>query len=666
MRMRSVRWSRSTGANLLLVALLGSTSALAIDAKTAGQDAGRAVLRTFGTRDALNRNISQPMTNPATPLKTIDGATSFPANLTAPSSAKFLELLIQPAGTGDLQQVLISQDFDTDGAIDNVHVVPNLVSGVCANGFISCAAGTWNNCLPFRWTSDAAGRITEAPAGITDLGGCYCINSSCGSNLVWMNSSIVLKDLGGGIVNAVHDSNPDFTITSVATDLTTISYYGQATGKAATAAGSVAALAGSPAITTLTGYYRNWPQLSAGRDAAALSQASDPTSLYYLVANSGAARQAQGKLATCVIDRVGQISTTVTPYTDSGTGSICTDHLLFIRIRKVEESRFRLQILDTAPVGLLFPHNNCWAQPADPDGWHSIKDIVLPAPDSAQLGKVMAATFNLKNITGIGCFAGVGSVDGIINGFGTAIQTSLMCPAKDAQLPSYDWDSYFEYKVDQYTEAVDDRCNLLANNPDCRLKDEEIDGVLAYQNFNPTGLTPLPSCRAFIGQVGTNTICRDWWRKRRTYVCNSQQFDFSAVGKRYGQVTTTTADSGGSLDFQDLRLGANGWEQVHGSLSLPQRDPVATCEPACKTRLAKNDTQVTTTGTVTDVRVPSQSYDIFYRSCVDNVCPAEAGEEILKDCQCLNEFVEAGATIQALRLAGKDSICSSNQKKPMQ
>ncbi len=650
----------------MAVMLGNATMAQALDARTAGQDAGRAVLRTFGTRDALNRNLSQPMTDPAVSLKTIDGVTSFQANLTAPSSAKFLELLIQPSGTGDLQQVLISQDLNTDGAIDNVHVVPNLVSGVCANGYISCNAGTWDNCLPFRWTSDAAGRITEAPAAITDLGGCYCINSSCGSNLVWMNSGIVLKDLGGGIVNAVHDSNPDFTITSVATDLTTISYFGQVTGKAATAANSVAALTGSPAIATLSGYYRNWPLLSAGRDTAALSQANDPTSLYYFVANSGAARQAQGKLTTCVIDRVGQIATTVTPYTDSGTGSICTDHFLYMRIRQVTDSLYRLQILDTSPLGLIFPHNNCVWQSADPDGWHTIKDIVLPAPDPSRLGKIMAATFELKNISGIGCFSGVGSVDGIINGFGTAIQTSLICPAKDAQLPSYDWDSYFEYKVDQYTEAVDDRCTLLAANPECRLKEEEIDGVLTSQNFNPTGLTPLPSCKNFSGQVGTNRICRNWWRKRRTYVCDSQPYDFSAVGKRYGQVTTTTADNGGTLDFQDLRLGAGGWTPAAGSLVLPQRDPVATCEPACKTRQAKLDTQVTTTGTVTEMRVPAQSYDIFYRSCVDNVCPAEAGEEILKECQCLNEFVEAGATLQALRLAGKDSICSSNQKKPMQ
>jgi len=35
------------------------------------------------------------------------------------------------------------------------------------------------------------------------------------------------------------------------------------------------------------------------------------------------------------------------------------------------------------------------------------------------------------------------------------------------------------------------------------------------------------------------------------------------------------------------------------------------------------------------------------------------------DCQCLNEFAEAATVTQTLRLAGKDNICSSGQKKPI-
>ena len=105
---------------------------------------------------------------------------------------------------------------------------------------------------------------------------------------------------------------------------------------------------------------------------------------------------------------------------------------------------------------------------------------------------------------------------------------------------------------------------------------------------------------------------------------------------------------------------------ANGSINLPQRDPAAECEVACKTRVAKTDTQVTTTGTVTDMRVTAQSYDLFYKTCINNICPAEPGEEVVIDCQCLNEFAEAASVIQTLRLAGKDNICSSGQKQPMQ
>ena len=97
MRMRFVRWSRSTAASLALVTLLGSATALALDGTAAGQDAGRSVLSRFGSKSAVNNNISLPMTNSANPMQTVNGATNFTATLNVPSSAKFLELFIQPS-----------------------------------------------------------------------------------------------------------------------------------------------------------------------------------------------------------------------------------------------------------------------------------------------------------------------------------------------------------------------------------------------------------------------------------------------------------------------------------------------------------------------------------------------------------------------------------------
>jgi len=152
---------------------LMSTSIFAVDGKTAGQTAGESALSKYGSKNSVNNNISLPMTNSSNLMSTVNGTTSFPATLSAPSSTKFLEVLIQPSGTGDLQQVIVSQDLNTDGVIDNVHTVPALVSGVCANGFISCDAGSWANCAYYTWAADAAGRVTEVSAYITDLGGCY-------------------------------------------------------------------------------------------------------------------------------------------------------------------------------------------------------------------------------------------------------------------------------------------------------------------------------------------------------------------------------------------------------------------------------------------------------------------------------------------------------------
>ena len=665
MRMRSVRWSRNTAASLTMALALASSNAFAVDGKTAGQSAGQSALSRFGTKSGVNSNISLPMTNSSNLMQTVNGATSFPATLNAPSSAKFLEVLIQPSGTGDLQQVIVSQDLNTDGTIDNVHTVPAMVSGVCANGFISCTAGSWSNCKYFTWAADADGRVTEAPASITDLGGCYCINSSCGSNLVWVNSAIVLKDIGGGIVNAVHTSNTQFTITNVATDITTITYYGQVTTQTNNAAANVSAFASSPTVATLSGYYTNWPQLTAARDSAAISQSSDPNSFYYLISNSGAARQAQGKASVCTIDRAGRVDTTVKSFNDSGSSSLCTDHLVYIRVHKVDDLTYLLEYLDTGPGGPGAAHNNCGGSPGG-DGWHTVKTVTVSTPDPAKLGQLMSATFNMNNMSGGGCNTASASVDGIMNGFDTSVQTALVCPAKGAQGVSFNWSYFFDFKEDAYSEGVEDKCATLANDPDCRLKEEDIDGVVTYQNFNPTGFNPLPSCKNFTGQVGTNKICRDWWHKKRTYVCGSQQYDFSDVATRFGQVVSSASDNTANLTFQDPRLGPTGWTIANGSINLPQRDPASECEVACKTRIAKTDTQVTTTGTVTDMRVPAQSYDIFYKTCINNSCPADPGEEIVIDCQCINEFAEAATVIQTLRLAGKDNICSSGQKQPMQ
>jgi len=657
MRMQSVRWSRNTAASLAMALMMGSSSALAIDGKTAGQDAGKSALSRFGSKNAINSNISLPMTNSSNLMQTVNGATSFPATLTAPSSAKFLEVFIQPSATGDLQQVIVSQDLNTDGTIDNAHTVPALVSGVCANGFISCNAGSWSNCRYYTWTADSDGRVSEAPASITDLGGCYCINSSCGSNLVWVNSAIVLKDIGGGIVNAVHTSNTSSTITNVATDITTITYFGQVTTKTSNAATSVAAFASSPAVDTLTGYYSKWQQLTAARDSAAIAQTADPNSFYYLISNSGAARQAQGKASVCTINRSGSVNTVsedigfdlrfYTGYDGGGSKEECF------------WAKDNMTCMD-----VWFSGGQGWQTCKDTSQAHINEIVVQIVPGLVPAGFSCARVDIVNVIDPVnphpGCY---GSADNSTHAFyNVNCFSRIPQPGSGLVVES----PLIREKRDEYTENITDGCSSLAADPECTLQAEDVDGVVTWQNFNSTGLNQFPSCKSFTGQVGTNNICRDWWHKKRTYVCGSQQYDFSDVTTRFGQVVSSASDNTVNLTFQDPRLGPTGWTVANGSINLPQRDPATECEVACKTRIAKIDTQVTTTGNVTDMRVPAQSYDIFYKTCIDTICPADPGEEIVIDCQCINEFAEAATVIQTLRLAGKDNICSSGQKQPMQ
>jgi len=88
------------------------------------------------------------------------------------------------------------------------------------------------------------------------------------------------------------------------------------------------------------------------------------------------------------------------------------------------------------------------------------------------------------------------------------------------------------------------------------------------------------------------------------------------------------------------------------------------CEKACKTRKRKNLPAANNTDNASQFLQSAETYEFFWRLCQeDNSCLVGAGEEILKDCQCLNEFGEATAILEALKAAGQDIICSDGVKQ---
>lgn len=661
MRMRSKKWSKNILLSLLVLTSL-TQSALCgpyEDAQASGAASGNQVLDLYGSQEGSNNNISIPMTSTDTQLHSVDGNTSFNASLSSPSSASFLQVMIQPSGTADLQQVMVYQDLNMDGSIDYSYAVPRMVSGVCANGYYSCTPGTWQNCTTYRWTSDTSGRVTDTSAAMTDLGGCYCINTSCGSQLVWNNSDIILKDIGGGVVASIQRANVGFMVTNVSLGPVTIDYYGRLTGTM-TAASTSQTQTLPPPVTAQT-YLDNPGNISSDTAAQIIIGQSDPTSLYGTLFNSSTNRTAN--VRQCQIQRVGAVNTQDVTLSNSGQGALCVEHFLDMRIHRVDDYNYELQILDTYRNQ---PHYGC----NDGPGWHLVERVTIPPETVTASAVLRSAIFSMTNISGRECTTGSGFVDGFLNGFDQSIRTSVGCWGRSAQHPSYDWNYVFVYATDTYNESTNDTCSALASDPTCRLMEETSDGVSIVNNFQRTGLSPLPSCNNFVGGTGTMQVCRPWWLQTRKYMCtDSMNWDFTDLRTRYGAVVGSTSVSGNALNYSDLSRDNSGqWVSGSGSISLPDQPVVADCEMSCRTRAPHEDNEITMTGVTSSLRTNSTpASDYLYKVCVNGICPlTKPGEVVVDDCQCQSGFNEAATAIQALRMAGKDTICTSGESTPIQ
>ncbi|MDA8164665.1 MAG: hypothetical protein M0017_06515 [Desulfobacteraceae bacterium] len=644
---------------LLCLALAGR--AAAGDPRSAAEAAADAAAGRFGSAGAFAENGAAPLTSPGKELFTIDRSASGSVQIASPSSRAFLSLVVQPAATGDLGTVRIDQDLDFDGTPESGYVVPAPVSGVCANGVISCDPGTWLHCTPYAWTADGSGRVSLKASLLSDLGGCYCINQSCGSRLVWDNLGLVVKDLGGGAVGAVQAKKESWVITEVKADGPAISYYGRDTSDPAAGTGS----------PSQTGYFADAGAMAGDAQTEAAAQSGDPDSYAGLLAGSLAGRgtstaerqctdrrqislidwcsgpitagasQASGACGadgaqspTVVFDwqvtyRLADQSTHTT--SGSVTRTLCVDHLMFTRIRQDPSGQtLDIQYEGTDPSGTQVGWN-CGGVYTD---WLTVDTVTLPADVREWEGRV-----NIS-YSGGGCEAG------------TAAATAYWCDRNC-----------------DVAESEDDTCGPLAADPDCRLETEKVDGVTTIRNFNPTGLAPLPSTRTFTSTGCSYDLTRNWWERDRTYRCTANStFSFDDLAQRTGAIAVSVdanVPDAATVSYTDRRLGTDGaWTTDNHSLSLPDTDAGPGCEQVCKTRRPAEDTQAGQAGPTTDFRTGNAGYDFFYRTCDrSGNCPAGPGEEILTSCRCIDEFAEAASIMMSLGAAAKDIICSDGVKK---
>jgi hypothetical protein len=230
--------------------------------------------------------------------------------------------------------------------------------------------------------------------------------------------------------------------------------------------------------------------------------------------------------------------------------------------------------------------------------------------------------------------------------------------------------AYLEVRVNDLCEIFDElitnNCLALEADSDCQLQEEGVDGLQTFHSFNPTGSIPLSSTRTISGGATCSMdITRDWWHKERTYRCtHNNAFDFSDAGRRVDTITDSlNSNSLGQSTFAytDTRLDKDtgGWTTDDQGIEINQIDSPPDCEFVCKTRKIVQDTQAGLAGVSTDYQSSNQGYDILYHVCgADNTCPVGAGEEIVKECQCLDEFAEAASIMMVLDEAGRDMECS--------
>ncbi len=622
-------------------------------AQQSGTNSGSSALSVIGSPGGIQTNMSNPMVG-GNQMTTLDGKKSFNGRVSCPSTLQFLAVTILPSSTGDLGMVLVQQDTTLSGSYNYSYNAPVRASGICANGIISCDAGTWNNCNYYQWTVNSSNQssLAQVPA-IQQLAGCYCINNSCGISAM-TDLNIILHDLGTGVANAIQGNNPQYVITGSKVQDTTVSYYGQQA--------SNCQMATSSGSGNLAQYAGNPSSMDSAAQSSIASQQSDPHSYYSLINQVSQNTQGPANVSQCTILNDAISSTTQT----------ATTNPISFTFYATADNQFNLY-LDGALIlsGANWAHAYSTTMNINP-GNHT---LTINATDTG--GGYWGILFAAKN-NGDGTWPVVSdaSWSPVTYNFGTVGVGPWGVPSGWPSAPAqWIWGSGYPTTVTTkslnavlmvYQETMDnsvitDNCVNYENNSQCQLKDEVVDGVQTYQNFNPTGLAPLPSCKSITGQTQVFNVCHNWWTKTRTYVCSSGgSYDFSDIKTRMTSIQSTAKDGGSVLTFTDMRKDSSGnWITENDSITLTPRD-AASCQHACKIKRPATNTQAGIAGNASQFQTTISSYSVIYAQCDSNdTCPTQAGDIVDINCQCINDFAEAATVLSALGEAGKDMICSS-------
>ncbi|PTR12609.1 MULTISPECIES: hypothetical protein [unclassified Novosphingobium] len=638
-------------AAVIACALAGAACAQTVEDRA--RAAASAAQAKTSDSDALQQNYLTPGLA-GNAVTTVDGSKSFIPSIACQKTATMLELLAQPSATGDIGMLTISRDSDLDGSFDQVLHVPRPISGVCANGVIACDPGTWNNCHDLRWSvgSDNVLKLDEVDQ--SQLAGCYCINNACGSNLAWGNLATVLKDLGGGVVGALTTADPRIGVAEAAIDGPVIRYTGAQT----------TACTSNPSVTATT--YASNPSALSG-DAYAASQAS---SVFQMLAGSPAGLGKTASSRDCAITRnLTLTSVAASDVIQRTAGGYAT----------YDDGAGNVDFVMGSPSDNTLYGGAC--------GFFDFRmTIHVEQPD--RLKAVTLPTWFVDDW-------GQVRIDGTLISYGPGAWTGSGYPPGSCELgrtnyfyPNIDlmpwmtkgdheiWlhvavgdhgEAYLQVHAEvdtscRLTETLTDGCMGNAADPTCTLQNETVDGVETFRGGVATGLKPLAQSRIVSSATCSQTVTRDFFERDRRYQCvaSTTTPDLSRGGYIIDHSTETL--------LADRTTAADGTVTTTTSpFALPDRGTVPSCEAICKTRAPKTNADAALDGVVGAKQNNPSGYDTFYHTCTSNgagvnTCPLGAGEELVTDCGCLDDFPEAVVMMQTVRLGGADLVCTATQR----
>ena len=658
-------------------------------AQSTGNTLGNSVQSEVDSRSDINNRFFKPMTSGGSiQMYTFDNSKHFKASLTKDQGKRLIDILIQQGSTGDLKTLRVYQDLDNSNSYNYAYDVTSAigpVSGICANGVIACDPGTWNHCRYYMWTADSSGRVSLVQRPSTDFGGCYCINNSCGSNLATADGSIILKDLGGGVIGAIQEySNYRVIITGVSQGIVNEVWYGEmvkasdaprptdAQYKNDTAPYEWETGSMSPAQywggTDIGSFY------SASGDLEEQEKAS-PNSLYNLIVNSQAAKKEPYAEYTCYIRREITVTKHQNNYFSAEGDSTCPEKFDTSICSKIDQcytdskgNRHCLcELKATGGVsggcGSSYSYKFC--------GKFTTGASI--ADDSCALVKIDGKTVwepMCEWTDGTNPFNG--SVTLQTNGVQSVYAKYENFGGCNGFPRSYFYVYIYRKAWDTVDNEIDDQCQQYENNSNCKLKDEWVQGVQTWENFNPTGLVPVGQvCKTFYGWTA-HTFCYNWWTKKRIYACKISGWDFSKAKQRANTIVNSTKDVNvmqtsilGNVNYQDYNNSSGSWQNYNENMYVPFGGSNKQCQEVCKVRVPVEDTQAYANTNTSQYR-SINSYRFDYRECkkADNgsyVCPyfPNKGEQVVTNCQCINEFANSATIMNILENAGHDIICSS-------